>query len=175
MFRRMLWVVSLSVLLGELTACQRGEHKTAGIRISATMPWYSYVQAKLVEKVDKTGKPTFTFPVLLVYNKAGVLVYEGHDTAGNTDALAKLSSGELPFHVEAGAQLTTLIDKIPEFQSRKSRLIEPHNMSAVSIFLESCHACSMQEETITTMEQRLLAERVNLLMVHVLRPDWYYK
>jgi len=46
----------------------------------------------------------------------------------------------------------------------------PYRPSVLSVVLEDCHACTVQEDALGSAEHRLLGHGINLLVIRVTRP-----
>jgi uncharacterized protein YbcI len=67
------------------------------------------------------------------------------------------------------ARLTEIMDKMPAFRAREKEILGQHRVSVLSVFLEDCHACSIQEDALSAAEHQLLDHGINLLVIRVSR------
>lgn len=59
----------------------------------------------------------------------------------------------------------------PGFREHEAEVTGTHAITILSVFLQDCHACTVQESALGESQRRLLKQGVNLLVIHVQRPD----
>ncbi|MGC9293529.1 MAG: hypothetical protein ACP5EP_12560 [Acidobacteriaceae bacterium] len=139
-----------------------------GIFISADMPLASYVRAN-PQGVGIKGRQ-FYFPELDIYGPSGELLYSGHGSFDNTRVLRELPGSIQGLRPKPGAtQLAEVMDTVPDFKTRKVEVLGSRRISVLSVFLEDCHACTIQEDALDDTQKRLLDQGVNLLVLRVSR------
>jgi len=164
-------IVLAAALLLILSGCasKPGQRNAKGSLISVTIPLSSYVKMALNRSTDKDAE--FFFPQLEIYDESGDLIYSSHESIENARILQELPGGLQRLHPKQGAPvLEAIIAAVPAFQGRKAELLGQHRISVLSIFLQDCEACTVQEDALTTDEDRLRDRGINLLVVHLSRP-----
>jgi hypothetical protein len=112
--------------------------------ISTTLTMASYTNARMPE----TNLPTkqFYFPTLEVYSGAGILVYVSHDAYRNSRTLEELSEGSfLRVSNSNSAPLSQVVTDIPAFNSRRAEILARHMPAVISISLDECGGCQVQD------------------------------
>ena len=108
------------------------------------------------------------FPLLQIYDALGNLVYVGHDSRQNSKALEGLADGTDKMAPVTGASsLTQVINETPAFSSEGTTIAHTNRPTIISVFLEDCHACSIQEEALDKTQEHLQDQGINLLIVRV--------
>jgi hypothetical protein len=150
--------------------CKQSGKNRDGILISAKFPLYSYVHARLDEHSGKGEH--LHFPLLAIYDRSGALIYSGYDVAENMQLLADLRGKISYLQSKPGAaSLAAAIEEIPDFRIRKTEILNSRKNTVVSTFLEECHACSFQEEALQNAEHQLLENGINVLVIHLSKPQ----
>jgi hypothetical protein len=154
-----------------LMGCSSQQKKvdTKGLSISASLPLGVYV--KDGAKHSSTNNTQFYFPQLYIYDKSERLVYSSHDNLDNVDLLKNKSSALQRLQpITGGEDFADIVEEINEFRARKRELLGQRRFSVLSIFLEDCHACSVQEEALSGSENRLVEDGINVLVLHLTKP-----
>ena len=161
-------VVTLAAVLllaSFVCACRRDGGGREGISISTSLPLASYVKAG----AGKGAK--FFFPQLEIYDESGDLLYSSHESIENARVLKELPGGIQSLRSKPDApRLAEVMDAVPAFRARKEEILGQHRVSVLSVFLENCHACTVQEDALGGSEHRLLNHGINLLVLRVSRP-----
>jgi len=160
--------VCLGLLLaGCFAACRRAN--TEGALVSASLSLRSYVQSNL-HGGPGNGAGVF-FPQLEIYNRLGELVYSSHESLANARILQSLPGSIDGLRPKPeGGHLAEVLEETPEFRERKQDVLGRRHISVLSVFLEDCHACAVQEGALSDAQNRLLSGGVNLLVIRVSRP-----
>jgi hypothetical protein len=144
-------------------------HSTAnfkGFALSSNVPLKSYVHFAVGANGHKESR--FYFPLLQIYDKGGRLVYVSHDTEANAKVLEKFPNNTDSLQpIPQTTLLQDVIKELPEFETKRDDLLRTKRTTVLSVFLEDCHACSVQEEALDNTQNQLLAPGVNLLIVRV--------
>jgi hypothetical protein len=140
-----------------------------GVLISTSLPLPLYVQAGSHGSAGKG--PQIFFPQFEIYDESGDLTYSSHESIENARILKELPGGiqSLKPNLEA-PHLAEIMDAIPDFRARKVKILAQRRVSILSVFLENCHACTVQEDALGDAEHRLLDNGINLLVLRVSRP-----
>jgi hypothetical protein len=59
---------------------------------------------------------------------------------------------------------------VPDFQAREQEILGRGKPVVLSVLLENCHACTVQENAFDDVQQRLLQQSIVLLVIHVSPP-----
>lgn len=162
-------VAVTAALLLFLSSCRSRPHGPKGSLVSVSFPLSSYVRINLNGGADEGAK--FFFPQLEIYDESGFLIYSSHDSVGNARVLEDLAGGIQRFPPNPnGPRLAEIVETFPAFQKRKEEILGQHRVSVLSIFLQDCHACRIQENALDSAERRLLDRGINLLTIHLSRP-----
>jgi len=152
-----------------ICGCGHSARESSGIFISADSPLALYVNAGSHGGADKSAH--FFFPQLEIYDESGSLLYQSHDVRENAELLRDLPDRIKSMKPQPGTTtLAEAIDKTPVFRARKDDILGRRTVSIVSIFLEDCHACSLQEDALDGVQHDLLDRGTNLLVVHLSKP-----
>ena len=150
--------------------CKQSGGNGDGILISAKFPLYSYVHARLDEHSGKGER--LNFPQLAIYDRSGALLYSSYDVSENTQLLADLPDKISYLQSKPGAaRLAAAVEEIPDFKTRKTDILNSRKNTVVSTFLQECDACSFQEEALQNAEPQLLKNGINVLVIHLLKPQ----
>jgi hypothetical protein len=148
---------------------RRGGGDAEGVLISTSLPLASYVQAGSHGSADKGAK--FFFPQLEIYDESGDLIYSSHESIENARVLKELPGSIKNLKPNPHApRITEIMEAVPAFRQRKQEILTQHRVSILSVFLENCHACTVQEDALGDVEHRLLDHGINLLVLRVSRP-----
>lgn len=138
-----------------------------GISLSASLPLRSYVQSAIV---GGNGGKVY-FPQLQIYNASGSLIYTSHNPVENAQTLKTLPENLQALQpIPKAPGLSGIIETMPDFQGKKDELLNRKRATVLSVFLEECHACSLQEDALDNTQKQLLNHGINLLVVRVARP-----
>jgi hypothetical protein len=109
---------------------------------------------------------------LAIYDRSGVLIYSGYDVGENVQLLADLPGKISNLQSQPGAaNLAAAIEEIPDFKTRKTEILNRRKNTLVSTFLQECEACSFQEEALQNAERQLLNNGINVLVIHLSKPE----
>jgi len=141
-----------------------------GLLITSHVDLKSYVHSTVGANGHRETK--IYFPLLQIYDALGNLVYVGHDSRQNSKALEGLADGTDKMTPVSGASsLTQAISDTPAFSSEGSAIAHTNRPTIISVFLEDCHACSVQEEALDKTQEHLQEQGINLLIVRVSKPS----
>jgi hypothetical protein len=167
-------VIPVAALLAPLLftlACTpaHGGKRTRGIFVEASLPLASYVRMR--GRLDAGRNSKFFFPELRIFDGSGTMVYLGQESVRNARVLERLPNGIGGLKPKPDAlQLARILDAVPGFRKRETEILGEHRVSVLSVFLEDCHACTVQENALDGAERRLLDQGVNLLVIRATRP-----
>lgn len=159
------YVASTLLLIG--AGCHSGDPiGNSGVTFSSSVAIKSYV--KLVVGLNGSKESRFYFPILEIYDRAGNLIYASHDLKRNTevlDGLPEAIAGLKP--IAATASLAKIVDEIPDLEAHRKEIVDTNRLTILSVDLEDCHACSVQERTLNETERKILRTGSNLITVKV--------
>lgn len=137
--------------------------------LASSMPLPVYVRSA----VGANGRidTELYFPLLQIYDSAGRLVYVGHDANENAGILKRASEDAASMKAIPGTALLADITKqMADLGAQRDELLKMHKSTILSVSLEGCHACSVQDEALDQAEKQLLAQGINVLLLRVGRP-----
>jgi len=148
---RLLTVICLSLLSCKSKAISEGRLNTTVLPVS------SYLKA--IAAYESTGEKTSVqFPQLQVYTPSGTLLYSSSDTMENVGLLQDIQERIKTMKQRPTAtNLSQIVDQIPDFKTRKREIIDGDKVIILSVFLDGCKGCSIQEEALTNSRHQLLA------------------
>jgi len=137
---------------------------------STNMDMSSYAQAR--QHSSGNQESTFSFPVLEIYNKSGTLVYRSGESASNAQVLKDFPNNFQGFEAqEHAARLAEIVEAIPDFEVRKRKILDQRQLVILSVTLDGCKGCSIQEEALDDFKQRILQQlAIAILEIHVSHP-----
>jgi len=157
-------------LLSGLVGCapRQAAGGARGLFVTTSLPLASYVQAGSREG-PKSGA-TFFFPQLDIYDLSGNLIYSSHESLESARMLNTLPGGiqGLPPKPDA-PRLAEVVERVPGFREKKEQILGRPRVSVISVFLENCEACSLQENALDDARGRLLDHDINLLVIRLSR------
>jgi len=162
---------ALALCLGTLScSSKRSVPTTAGLNLSVNIQLLEYVHLTLGKNGLKEAR--FSFPLLQVYDETGRLIFVSHDARANSDALKNFDHFVIGLHpIVESSPLAEVAKQLPDLRSKETSLLSTKHMTVLTVFLESCHACSVQEEEVDKTRGSLIAKGVNLVVIHVAKPD----
>jgi hypothetical protein len=143
--------------------------KDSALVLSTQLTLKSYVHSAIGANDHKSM--SVYFPLLEVYDPSGKLVYVGHNAQDNSRILSLLPenmSDLVP--VPDTLPLQEVIKQFPDFQINSAELLRTRMPTIITVFLEDCHACSVQEQALDNTQQHLHDRGINLLVVKVAKP-----
>lgn len=163
---RRLALIALALLLVSVTGCGS---KPQARWISADLSISAYIEARM-HSPDRTAS-TFDFPVLEIYNDDGWLVYHGHEAIQNAAILNELPASARNLQpVRESPRLADILKAVPAFKAQERRVLEQHGTVVLSVELEGCGACRIQDRAMDEARQRLLQRSIAVLEIHVIQP-----
>lgn len=164
-FAALLCPVLLAISLsGCLDQQKRGEFVSTNMDIS------SYAQAR--RRFSANHESTFSFPVLEIYNDSGSLVYRSQESTANAQILKDFPSRlQNLAPQEHASRLSNLVEAVPDFAANRHRILDGKKLVILSVSLDECEACSIQEQALDDGKQRILQQpSVAILEIHVAHP-----
>ena len=138
--------------------------------LSAHLTLANYAEVR--EKAANTARTTFSFPLLEIYNSSGFLVYRGEDSATNSGILREFPAQAKNLKPQATSQsLRSILQEIPEFKPEMRRILSSGKFVILSVDLQDCQACTLQENALDDQRKSLLRDYgATILELHVERP-----
>lgn len=151
--------IGLLVIVGGI-----GCRSTKARSISISIPVLPYLQSPM-------GKTSSIFPTLEIFNSRGELIYLNHDGKGNAEVLKSLpqSLGQLK-SILGKPSLSEETENLQGLTVEDRRtLLQSRLPTVVSIFLEECHSCSIQEQVVDDVGVSLTSKGINSVVIYVMR------
>gem|GEM_PF-6058859 len=114
----------------------------------------------------------YSFPLLEIYNSSGALVFQGRDATANAKILQEFPGVLNNYQPkERAPRLENVIAQIPDFKAVEQKNGRNTEWVLLSVDLEGCEGCEVQEDALRGIKRRLLEqESVEIFEIHVLRP-----
>jgi len=111
------------------------------------------------------------FPMLELFNESGDLIFAGHDPGQNSKILKGLPGTLHALKpIGGGDSLVRVMQKFPQIPNRDA-LLSDRRPTVLSVFLQDCHACSLQESALDQgTEGEIRKNGMNLVVINVERP-----
>jgi hypothetical protein len=164
-------LIGTALLLTYLAACGSKPKGGAGkgALMSANLSISSYAEARRRGNAKATSE--FFFPMLEIYNGSGALVYRGHESIENARVLRELPSGiDSLLPQQDAPRLSDILEAVPDFKTKEQEILRRRSPVVLSIVLENCKACTVQEDELDQAQQRLLEHSVDVLVVKIAHP-----
>jgi hypothetical protein len=151
-----------------LSACVSNK-KDTGL-ISTSLSISSYAEASMRAHAVKESQ--YDFPMLEIYNGSGILVYRGHDSTANARVLKEFPNSVQSLQPQEDApRLAKILEAIPDFREREQEIVGRNKSVILSIGLEHCKGCIVQEDALQAAKQHLLRQQsVEILEINVFQP-----
>jgi hypothetical protein len=160
---------SIVVRFQFVSGCHSGGHR--GVTVSLTIPVVPYLQSQFAGAGK--AKPVADFPTLEVFDRTGQAVYQSHNAGRNAELLRSLPQAMNGLKTLPGrATLSEVVETFSGVAEKDRKALLDHSRPTVlSLSLEDCHACTLQEETLgPEMEKSLAADGFNLVVIRLSRP-----
>lgn len=161
----------ISVIACQASGCFSGSARMAAEGVCVTATVHAQFLTEVSRRAGWTDDEIASFPQLRIYDTLGRLIYIGHDGY----ASAQVVSG-LPEDVKArspiigAASLDSVMEAFPEFHQQRMTITNHSGYTVISVLLDGCHGCTIQEGALDSTRPQLLKRGVNLLTVQVLHP-----
>lgn len=156
----------LMVMLCLLAGCRTADGAGKGVSRSLTVPLLSFAQSQA------GAGGIIRFPTLEIFDRDGALVYLGSN-AGSNAALVKALPGLFPGlrKIPGRMELAAVIDKLPGLNAEdRESLLGNRLPTVVSIDLDQCEACAVQDRALAGDAKSLLsAQGFNTFLIRVSR------
>ena len=172
--RSALRLLVVANLLSPLAGCNtsstsRQVNEAKAYSISLPLASYARSQTSHLATAERTSE--IHFPTLLVFGADGGEFYESHEGLANSKILSgKLSAIQSSRAIREGDAFGAFIRSVPELKSSISGLESPRRITVVSVDLEDCRACSVQDKALQRVESDLLSQSINVVELHVAKP-----
>jgi hypothetical protein len=162
-------LLGLTLAVIFLTGCTGGQQGRNEV-MSTTMDISSY--AAIRQRLSGSNESTFNFPELEIYNQARALVYRSHESTANAEILKDFPNRVLSLRSQEHApNLREVIESVPDFKIRQRQVLDGTNLVILSITLEGCQSCRIQESALGDFKQKILQQpSVRVLEIHVSHP-----
>lgn len=119
------------------------------------------------------GPTAYYFPMLEIYNGSGSLIYRSHEVKASTELLKGFPASIQGLPVQRNApNLDKLIDQIPSFNRRRASILGKDKVVILSVALDGCHGCTIQEHSMSQIEPQLLKQPgTTILEINVTQED----
>jgi hypothetical protein len=156
-----------ALILVFLNGCRsNGNH---GELISTSLSMSAYAEAR--ERANLGGQASmYYFPTLEIFNDVGVLVYRSHESIANAQILKEFPRSVRSFPPQEDApRLAKILEQIPDFKPREQEIVGK-KLVILSVALENCGGCAVQEQALGDLKEHLLQESVAILEIEVAQP-----
>ena len=147
---------TLSIVGGLMIAVSTGctNHDHSSPSISATLSMSSYALVR--QHASYNRESAYYFPMLEIYTPSGLVVCKSHESAANAKVLMNFpdSVRDLPPQ-EQEPRIEKILNEIPEFKARQQE-IGANKWVILSIALQQCEACEVQDNAMQQARKRLL-------------------
>ncbi len=165
--RRGLEIASLSMIL-TLFFLGCNQHMQSR-RFVQYVNFSSYVSAK--DRSFQSPRGTYNFPTLLVFNGQGQLVYRGTVESQENELLLSLPDGFKKLRpLEPEVRITDVYQNYRELRDLPMRPLANGRMVILSISMERCESCEVEESTIDQTMKKLKNKPVDLVELIVKPP-----
>jgi hypothetical protein len=159
---------SVGLLLLLLSGC-KGDRSMEGRMVTSDLDFKSYVHSVIAANGSKDA--SFYFPLLQIFDEQGRLVYVGHDAKQNSAIMSQIPGNLVDLRpIPNGITLSSIMGEVPAFKPQQNAFIGGKRGTVLSVFLEDCHACSVQEKALDDNQKQLLKRGTNLLVLNVTKP-----
>jgi hypothetical protein len=157
--------LSHALLLAFLVVgCTASNRSDAPISTNLSISTYSLAR----ERAGGARGSGYFFPLLEVYNDAGILIYSSHNSTNNGDMIRHFPQGlEGQEPQQKAPRLKNVLYEIPAF--RESALaLGRKKWTIISIELDGCEGCAIQGKVLQDAVPRLIHQQsVEIFEVHV--------
>jgi hypothetical protein len=130
--------------------CHSGKN---GGTTKANLSMSSYAEVRHRANPD-SGKSMYYFPTLEIYNRTGSLFYESHNAIENAKLLKDFPASVQRLQPQPDApRLQAIVNEIPELKAGWEAAEGRDKWTILSIGLEDCKGCSIQESALAELEQ----------------------
>ena len=153
-----------------LYGCSAGKNRSE--MVSATLSVTSYAQVRQRADPTKQASRSYYFPMLEIYNEAGMLIYRSHESIANSQILRDFPNSvrKLP-PLDGAPPLAKILNEIPEFKTREHEIVGGKKLVILSVALENCEGCSIQEQGLDELRERFFQQPlVTVLEIKVAHP-----
>lgn len=146
-------------------------HKRDGGLVSASMSISSYAMARQRASASKESM-SYYFPVLEIYNGAGILVYSSHESRANAQALKDFPDSVQKLQPQEQApRLRNILEEIPAFKTNVEEIAQRKRWVIISTDLEHCASCVVQDNALRETKERLAQQQIaDILEIYVSQP-----
>ncbi len=151
-----------------LFGCEnRTAQRSEGAFVKIKVPLRIYV----VAAQEHGEQPPLLFPLLRIYSSSGRLVYSSHDNTLNASLLSDLPGKIKDLQpTKVSDSLQGLLGGLPGVGVQGRRVLSNRDATLVSISLDACHACGVQDGSLQVNEKELLRKGINIIAVEVSNP-----
>jgi hypothetical protein len=160
----------LTVQMASITGCNKHTRISAHpIYAQTRIPFNEFIKTPLAIEASREMDGLFPFPEEVIFNGSGKMVFLGDSSRSNTIALHDILQLVKEHKKQYPLTLSGALENIPGLSSYVSLLSAQHNLTELSIFLDNCYGCSIQQTYLAKDQRYLLEHGVNMLVVHVSR------
>lgn len=160
-----LLVACLAMLL---SSCTASNHSARPISTNLSISTYSLARERAGG--DKSGG--YYFPLLEIYNGAGLLLYSSHDSANNSIIIKRFPENLDALHPQEQApRLKNVLAEIPAFRDKALDTTGRKKWTIISTELDGCKGCTIQMQALQDSLPRLTHQQsVEIFEIHVSPP-----
>lgn len=151
-----------------LSSCTSSDHATKPISTNLSISTYSLAR----ERAGGDKNSAYYFPLLEIYNDAGVLVYSSHDSSKNSFIIKRFPTGlESLQPQEQVPRLKNVLAEIPAFRDKALDTAGRKKWTIISTELDGCEGCAIQAQILQeSLPQLTHQQSVEIFEIHVSPP-----
>jgi hypothetical protein len=145
----------------------RSQNQPPALYAQVRVPFQRFIKTPLAVRAGHEADGLFLFPEEALFNRSGKLVFLGHGSGTDTLALPEILRLVKRPPEHAPLSLSEGLQGISGLSSDMILLSAGHHPTELSIFLDDCYGCSLQEAYLTREQSCLLESGFNVLVVYV--------
>jgi hypothetical protein len=151
-----------------LSSCTSVNHTARPISTNLSISTYSLAR----ERAGGAKNSGYYFPLLEIYNDAGILLYSSHDSANNSTVIKRFPESFEALQPQQHAPgLKNVLAEIPAFREKALDTTNRRKWTIISTELDGCKGCTIQAQVLQDSLPRLTHQQsVEIFEIHVSPP-----